>query len=94
MDRGLIKKRAGLFDLAGKMFPKETVLSDNYLSMDESNSTSDTKKPSGSTAKGYIGQHANHLNWFMKTVHVPEGPDRLSQEDRGAIQSDGLEITR
>lgn len=76
---GLIKKAAGLFDLVEDVL-KETVLSDNYLSMDESYYTvltSDTNNSSGkSTAKGYIwAALANHLNWyisFTKTVHVPE----------------------
>ena len=66
---GLIKKAAGLFDLVEDVL-KETVLSDNYLSMDESYYTvltSDTNNPSGkSTAKGYIwAALANHL----KLVH-------------------------
>ena len=54
---GLIKKAAGLFDLVEDVL-KETVLSDNYLSMDVSYYTvltSDTNNSSGkSTAKGYI----------------------------------------
>ena len=46
---GLIKKAAGLFDLVEDVL-KETVLSDNYLSMDESYYTvltSDTNNSSG-----------------------------------------------
>lgn len=96
---GLIKKAAGLFDLIEDVL-KETVLSDNYLSMDESYYTvltSDTNNPSGkSTAKGYIwAALANHL----KLVHFfYENGSRsrkvltgyLREDYRGAIQSDGL----
>ena len=96
---GLIKKAAGLFDLVEDVL-KETVLSDNYLSMDESYYTvltSDTNNSSGkSTAKGYIGAAlANHL----KLVHFfYENGSRsrkiltgyLREDYRGAIQSDGL----
>lgn len=96
---GLIKKAAGLFDLVEDVL-KETVLSDNYLSMDESYYTvltSDTNNSSGkSTAKGYIwAALANHL----KLVHFfYENGSRsrkvltgyLREDYRGAIQSDGL----
>lgn len=96
---GLIKKAAGLFDLVEDVL-KETVLSDNYLSMDESYYTvltSDTNNQSGkSTAKGYIwAALANHL----KLVHFfYENGSRsrkvltgyLREDYRGAIQSDGL----
>ena len=84
---GLIKKAAGLFDLVEDVL-KETVLSDNYLSMDESYYTvltSDTNNSSGkSTAKGYIGAAlANHLKlvhfFLRKRFTFQKDPDRLSQ---------------
>ena len=98
---GMIKKAAGLFDLVEEVL-KEAVLSDNYLSMDESYYTvltSDTNNRSGkSTAKGYIwAALANHL----KLVHFfYENGSRsrkvltgyLREDYRGAIQSDGLGI--
>ena len=57
---GLIKKAAGLFDLVEDVL-KETVLSDNYLSMDESYYTvltSDTNNhPANPQPKDIFGQH-------------------------------------
>lgn len=96
---GLIKKAAGLFDLLQEAL-KEAVLSDDYLSMDESYYTiltGQTKTRTGkSVVKGYIwAALANHL----KLVHFfyDNGSrcrtvltDYLREDYRGAVQSDGL----